>query len=338
MSDETTTTTRAERCPRCGQPFVMGACGLCGTRRTSATETPPAVNPSAPTLLGDAPVTTAPATIAPAPAKPTTPLDRTQTFLAVGIALLIISLLASGYLITKVSSLDGKLKDERNARADADARIATLDGTVKNVQDDQQSVHSQLDAQAAADPTAISTRVQPSVYTIQTAEGSLGSAWVAASDHVTAKFVTNYHVIAGAWEKGDTSVTVFQDQGRPLTGTIELALPDVDLALVDVSADIPALKESNETPRPGEAVLVVGSPLGLGGSVTTGTVSALRPVNALNFIQFSAPVSPGNSGGPLLNSLGEVIGITEAKAVEFGAEGIAIAIPVNLVCVDLKVC
>jgi putative serine protease PepD len=176
------------------------------------------------------------------------------------------------------------------------------------------------------------------VYTIETAGGSLGSAWVAASDHTTAKFVTNYHVIADAWERGDTSVTVFQDQGRPLAGTIEQALLDVDLALVDVTADIPALKQSNETPRPGEAVLVIGSPFGLGGSVTTGAVSALRPLNGLNYIQFSAPISPGNSGGPLVNSLGEVIGITEAKATAFGAEGIALAIPVNLVCVDLKVC
>jgi putative serine protease PepD len=95
---------------------------------------------------------------------------------------------------------------------------------------------------------------------------------------------------------------------------------------------------SNETPRPGEFVLSIGSPFGLGGSVTTGTVSALRPLDGVNYIQFSAPVSPGNSGGPLVNPQGEVIGITELKAVEFGAEGIAIAIPVNQVCTQLKVC
>jgi S1-C subfamily serine protease len=258
--------------------------------------------------------------------------------MAIGIALLILSLLASAFLIAKVTSLDSKLKDERAARTDAENRVATLEGSVKGVQDDQQSLHSQLDAQAAADPSAISTRVQPSVYTIETPGGSLGSAWVASSDHVTAKFVTNYHVIADAWESGVTTVALFQDEGRQLDGTIELALPDVDLALIAVSADIPALKVSTETPRAGEAVLVIGSPLGLGGSVATGSVSALRAIDGVNYIQFSAPTSPGNSGGPLVNPQGEVIGVTEAKAVEFGAEGIAIAIPVNQVCASLRVC
>lgn len=296
---------------------------------------PPAVTSNSPTLLSGGPPPPRP-TVEPSPPGP--PLDRTQTLLAVGIALLVLSLLASLFLILKVTSLDSKLKDERNARTDADARIATLEGSLKGVQDDQQSLHSQLDAQAAADPTAISTRVQPSVYTVQTPGGSLGSAWVASSDHVTANFVTNYHVIADAWEAGDTAVSVFQDEGRVLDGTILLALPDVDLALISVAADIPALKVSNETPRPGESVLVIGSPFGLGGSVTTGAVSALRDINGLKYIQFSAPTSPGNSGGPLVNPVGEVIGITEAKAVAFGAEGIAIAIPVNQVCLQLKVC
>jgi putative serine protease PepD len=265
-------------------------------------------------------------------------MDRSQTLQAVSIGLLVVALLASMFVIFKVTSLDSKLNDERAARTEAENRIATLEGSLKGVQGDQQSLHSQLDAQAAADPTAISVRVQPSVYTVETPGGSLGSAWVASSDHITARFITNYHVIADTWERGKTAVTVFQDQGRPLDGTIEQALPDVDLAVVAVAADIPALKESNETPRAGEAVLVIGSPFGLGGSVTTGAVSALRPFNGLNYIQFSAPISPGNSGGPLVNSLGEVIGITEAKATAFGAEGIAIAIPVNQVCISLKIC
>ena len=259
------TFTRAERCPRCGQPLVMGACTLCGPER--APMPPPAVTSNSPTLLSGGPPPPRP-TVEPSPPGP--PLDRTQTLLAVGIALLVVSLLASLFLILKVTSLDSKLKDERNARTDAEARIATLEGSVKGVQDDQQSLHSQLDAQAAADPTAISTRVQPSVYTVETPGGSLGSAWVASSDHVTANFVTNYHVIADAWEAGDTAVSVFQDEGRVLDGTILQALPDVDLALISVTADIPALKQSNETPRAGEAVLVIGSPFGLGGSVTTG--------------------------------------------------------------------
>ena len=243
------TFTRAERCPRCGQPLVMGACTLCGPERAAAPS--PSVTSSSPPLLSDGPPPPRP-TIEPSPPRP--PAERTQTLLAVGIALLVVSLIASLFLIVKMTSLDSKLKDERNARTDAEARIATLEGGVKGVQDDQQSLHSQLEAQAAADPTAISIRVQPSVYTIETPAGSLGSAWVASSDHATAKFVTNYHVIADAWESGTTAVAIFQDEGRRLDGTIEQALPDVDLALVSVAADIPALKQSTETPRAGETM------------------------------------------------------------------------------------
>jgi putative serine protease PepD len=311
----------------------MGVCTLCGPER--AAMPPPTVSSSSPSLLSDRPP---PARPTGQPSPPGPPLDRTQTLLALGVALLVLSLLAALFLIVKTTSLDSKLKDEHTARADADARILTLEGSVRGVQGDQLALHSQLEAQAAADPTAISSRVQPSVYTVETPRGSLGSAWVASSDHVTANFVTNYHVIADAWESGNTTVSVFQDQGRVLEGTILQALPDVDLALINVTADIPALKQSNETPRAGESVLVIGSPFGLGGSVTTGAVSALRQLNGFNYIQFSAPTSPGNSGGPLVNPLGEVIGITEAKAVATGAEGISIAIPVNQVCIRLQVC
>lgn len=329
MSD--LTTRHEPRCPNCGQPLVLGQCTLCGPRPAPRPAPP---EPSAPPLLTDAPAVPRPV-LAPLVHEPR---DRNETLLAVAVALLILSLLASLFLIVRVSSLDSKLKDEREARQNAENRVSIVEGSIKNVQDDQQSVHSQLDAQAAADPTAIASRVQPSVYTVETSRGSLGSAWIASSDHITAKFVTNYHVIADSWDRGETGVQIFQDENAPLDGTIEQALPDFDLALVSVHADLPALKQSRETPRPGEAVLVIGSPLGLGGSVTTGAVSALRPIQGLNFIQFSAPISPGNSGGPLVNSLGEVIGITEAKAVAFGAEGIAIAIPVNQVCAQLHVC
>ncbi|MEY2422980.1 MAG: hypothetical protein QOI95_3047 [Acidimicrobiaceae bacterium] len=313
----------------------MGVCTLCGPeRRPSPT---PSVTSSSPTLITDAPPQPRPTLD---PPRPTAPADRTQTLLAIGIALLIISLLASLFVVAKVTSLDSKLKDERSARAEAEARISTLEGSVKGVQDDQQSVHSQLEAQALADPTAISSRVQPSVYTVETPGGSLGSAWVVSSDHVTARFVTNYHVIADAWESGITGVSVFQDAGRTLDGTIEQALPDVDLALVAVAADIPALKQSNETPLPGETIVVIGSPLGFGGSVSTGTVSALRELNGIHLIQFAAPTSPGNSGGPIVNALGEVIGITELDLgrVIQGSENAKFAIPVNQVCISLKVC
>lgn len=267
------------------------------------------------------------------------PGDRTQTVLALTIGLLIVTLLLSLFTFLKVSDLENKVKSDRATQSADNDRLTIVEGAQKNLAADEQSLHSQLDAAAAADPTVIASRVQASVYTVQ-AGNSLGSAWVAASDHVTAKFVTNYHVIGDAWEHGTTVVKVFQDQGQVYDGTIEQALPDVDLALISVTADIPKLEQSNETPRPGETIIVIGSPLGFGGSVSTGTVAAVREEAGINYIQFSAPISPGNSGGPVVNSLGDVIGITELDLgrVVQGAENAKFAIPVNLVCIKMKVC
>jgi putative serine protease PepD len=267
------------------------------------------------------------------------PRDRNQTIMAITIALLIVTILLSLLSFLKVNDLEKKLQAETAARGSTNDRITILEGEQKNLADQAQGLQGKFDAQAAADPTVISNQVQGSVYTVSTAN-SLGSAWVAGSDHITAKFVTNYHVIADAWERGVKTVQVFQDKGQVYDGTIEQALPDVDLALIDVTADIPKLKQSAETPRPGQTIIVIGSPLGLGGSVSTGAVSAVREEEGINYIQFAAPISPGNSGGPIVNSLGEVVGITELSAglVIQGAENANFALPVNLVCIRMQVC
>ena len=267
------------------------------------------------------------------------PRDRNQTIMAITIALLIVTILLSLMSFLKVNDLEKKLQAETAARGSTNDRITILEGQQKNLADQAQGLQGKFDAQAAADPTVISNQVQGSVYTVSTGN-SLGSAWVAGSDHITAKFVTNYHVIADAWQRGVKTVQVFQDKGQVYDGTIEQALPDVDLALIDVTADIPKLKQSAETPRPGQTIIVIGSPLGLGGSVSTGAVSAVREEEGINYIQFAAPISPGNSGGPIVNSLGEVVGITELSAglVIQGAENANFALPVNLVCIRMQVC
>ena len=357
---------------------MLGECGLCGAgvrSRRPEPEAQPAPPPepeaAAPAPAVDAPVgepsVTTPASSAtsespprPAPVAPIpkpgtnararevaknippakrSPRDRNQTFLAITIALLIITSTLAVLSFLKVNDLEKKLNADAAARNTTNDRITILEGTQKNLGDQEQALQGKFDAQAAADPTVISNQVQGSVYTVS-AGNSIGSAWVAASDHVTAKFVTNYHVIADAWERGVKTVQVFQDKGQIYDGTIEQALRDVDLALIDVTADIPKLKQSADTPRPGQTIIVIGSPLGLGGSVSTGAVSALREEDGINYIQFAAPISPGNSGGPVVNSLGEVVGITELSAgiVIQGAQNANFALPVNLVCIRLQVC
>lgn len=337
--------------------MVLGECGLCGAPAARAetvapeeptngatTDSPPAASPPTgePVAPMPKPGTSARArevakNIPPAPARP--PRDRKQTILAITIALLIITSALALLSFIKVNDLEKKLDADAAARTSTNDRITILEGQEKNLGDQAQALQGKFDAQAAADPTVISNQVQGSVYTVS-AGNSIGSAWVAASDHITAKFVTNYHVIADAWERGVKTVQVFQDKGQVYDGTIEQALPDVDLALIDVTADIPKLKQSSETPRPGQTIIVIGSPLGFGGTVSTGTVSALREEVGINYIQFAAPTSPGNSGGPIVNSLGEVIGISELDfgRVIQGSDNAKFALPVNLVCIRLQVC
>ena len=89
-------------------------------------------------------------------------------------------------------------------------------------------------------------------------------------------------------------------------------------------------------PKVGESVLVVGAPLGLEDTVTTGVVSAFRSLGGENLMQFDAAINPGNSGGPVFNAKKEVVGVATLKARE--AEGIGLAIPISVVCETVTLC
>ncbi|MGH9182972.1 MAG: trypsin-like peptidase domain-containing protein [Acidimicrobiales bacterium] len=171
-----------------------------------------------------------------------------------------------------------------------------------------------------------------SVFTVTTAFG-VGSGWVAKAGDGRSLLVTNHHVVEGAVEQGQGEVMVTQD-GRSLVGRVAEVSPPDDLALVAVDQELPALPIAASDPRIGDAVIVVGSPLGLDQSVVTGIVSARRG----DSLQLSAPLNPGNSGGPVLNEGGEVVGVVVRKAVQEPSEGLGFAIPVATVCAVLPAC
>jgi S1-C subfamily serine protease len=83
-------------------------------------------------------------------------------------------------------------------------------------------------------------------------------------------------------------------------------------------------------PRPGDELLLVGSPFGLGGTVTTGVVSAIRP----RLIQTDAAANPGNSGGPAVDADGRVVGVL----VGGGGENVNFAVPIRQLCISLRAC
>lgn len=159
---------------------------------------------------------------------------------------------------------------------------------------------------------------------------SLGSGFIIAADGT---IVTNNHVIEGAEE-----ILVFLTDGTRLPARIVGADAKTDLAVLQVDAghDLPFVEFGNsDTAEVGDWVMAIGNPFGLGGSVTLGIVSARnRDINSGpydNFIQTDASINQGNSGGPLFDMEGRVVGINTAIIARGGsALGIGFAVPVNL--------
>jgi putative serine protease PepD len=177
---------------------------------------------------------------------------------------------------------------------------------------------------------AIAALVRPSVVTIST-DGGLGSGWVAFSDESGSDLITNLHVVTDALDAGVAEVDVAIGD-RTLRGTITRADINNDLALIHVKVWLPALQRANQRPLLAQSVMAIGSPLGLDGSVSIGVISGFRSIEGSDYIQFSAAISPGNSGGPVVDARGQVVAVTTAKFVSPGSEALSLAIPVETVC------
>ena len=187
------------------------------------------------------------------------------------------------------------------------------------------------------DPEAISSSVLPSVFRVR-AGNFTGTAFSVGDKAAEgqANLLTNFHVVESVWNSGARKV--FLERGKDeVTATIVKVSKGNDLALLRANRKIAGLDTAPATVKPGQQVVVVGAPLGLEDTVTTGVVSAYRPDDSEGpTIQFDAPINPGNSGGPVVNSADEVIGLATAKARD--AEGIGLAVPIKTACDTFKVC
>ena len=157
--------------------------------------------------------------------------------------------------------------------------------------------------------------------------------------HPDGYIVTNDHVVAG---ERQISVTQFKGTGAKMTKQnfdnvkIVASGGNLDLALLKIEGEKPRFSfpfvtlGASPNLKQGERVFAIGSPLGLERSVSEGIVSLRnRIISDRLHVQTTAEISPGNSGGPLFNYRGEVVGVNNMKVVAQGAEGLGFSIPVD---------
>ena len=159
---------------------------------------------------------------------------------------------------------------------------------------------------------------------------STGSGFFISSNEI----VTNYHVIENA-----SVINIYDDGGNLITGDIKITGYDldIDIAILKISSVFSSSLKigKSDTLMVGETIYTIGSPYGLQNTLSEGIVSGLRT----NEIQISAPISPGSSGGALINEYGEVVGITTSGISE--GENLGFCIPIesinNLKPVNLEI-
>ena len=184
---------------------------------------------------------------------------------------------------------------------------------------------------------SVTSRASDSSGKMVPISGSEGSGFLYRKDGYV---ITNDHVVGGA-----TEVTVITVDGREYKGTVRRA-PEWDVAVVKIEGkDFPTLTIADtRSVLPGQLVMAIGSPFGLENTVTFGHVSAIKRENAVpdssnggqperfypDLIQTDAAINVGNSGGPLVNIDGQVIGMNSSiYSKTGGSNGIAFAIPGN---------
>jgi len=286
---------------------------------------------TAPMQAGPVPPPSAPPASAPpayppyAPVPPVAP-RRGGWPGVVALSLVVLLLLLAGFQAYQVQSLSSDLDATRD-------RLAS-----QSAADDKRvdALESQLATQFNAEKIAAKTL--PSVFRVRTPT-AIGSAFAVGSPAADGgtNLLTNFHVIEDVWDDGTKKVKI-EHADQLYDATVVAGDKKADIAQLHTTAKIEGLKVAPVDSKSGQQVLVVGSPLGLKDTVTSGVVSAFRPENALHgpYIQFDAPINPGNSGGPVINASYEVIGIASAKYSE--AEGLALAIPIKIACDKFKIC
>lgn len=180
----------------------------------------------------------------------------------------------------------------------------------------------------------VNTEYATNAFGQNTSTAVSGSGFIISTDGY---IVTNYHVVELAKDNG-LALKVLLHDGTSYPATIIGYEEDNDVAVIKIEATglNAVTRGTNDTMKVGETVYAIGNPLGeLDYTMTNGIVSAMDRVIAvsesisINMFQIDAAVNSGNSGGPVYNARGEVIGIVSAKYASAGVEGLGFAIPID---------
>ncbi|MGC1210136.1 MAG: S1C family serine protease, partial [Micromonospora sp.] len=269
---------------------------------------------------------------APPGAAPAT-APRRRWLPLVALALAGVLAVVAGVQAYQIHRLDDRL-------AATDRRLAEAQGVAGTRLDGLEKRAGALEKQAGAafNPEAVASAVLPSVFRVRAGQFT-GTAFAIGKPPAAGgtTLLTNFHVVEEVWNGGGRKVFLERTDQR-FEATIVKVDKAKDLAQLRTTAKFTGLVAAGTPVKSGQQIVVVGAPLGLQDSVTTGVVSAFRKDEGGSgpVIQFDAPINPGNSGGPVINGSKEVVGIATAKARD--AEGIGLAVPIKTACDTFKLC
>ena len=256
--------------------------------------------------------------------------SRRSLLAALAVVLAVVALGASTFVLYRQSRV---LDSERSARR---ADIGRLQKQVTLLQSRDSALAGRL---GTAEKTLkrrdrgiapLASQLLKSVFTVETDWG-LGSGFIAWTDGDASYLLTANHVVDGQL----TGAITVERKGGSWSGELSAVDPKHDLAVIRISAKPAGARPLWQTPRTtppraGDELLLLGSPYGLYGTVTTGIVSRVTS----SAIQTDAAANPGNSGGPALDKNGNVVGVLVAG----GGENINFAVPIRLACAKLRHC
>lgn len=217
-------------------------------------------------------------------------------------------------LETDVRELEGRLEAFRLADEELQSRVRGAEGKLRRKD---------------AGQAPLAAKILKSVFTVETEDG-LGAGFAGWVENGQLYVVTAAHVVSEIGEQ----VNLERNNGSWAAEVVGMDKPR-DLAILRVSGRPVGSKPLwqkplRNRPRPGDELLLVGSPYGLSGTVTSGVVSAVRP----KAIQTDAAANPGNSGGPAVDRHGGVVGVL----VSGGGENLNFAVPIRQLCATLRDC